>query len=147
MNNKIAFRFFPSFNIISIKNSFVLIFMMEIFYLILVWYGLKFMKLKNCFSFYPPPINLQYNPLMQLRLIFHKTLIKINWKSENFKVIDLVVFQQLRKLWKGEAVRSFCSYRYWHFPFIFFCSFTQFLWSEISLFFFLWFFCKYNKYV
>ena len=38
---------------------------------------------------------------MQLRLIFHKTLIKTSWKSENFKVlVDLAVFRQLRKLWK-----------------------------------------------
>ena len=35
---------------------------------------------------------------MELRLFFHKMLIKTNWKSQNFKVIDLVVFQQLRKL-------------------------------------------------
>ena len=35
---------------------------------------------------------------MQLDLIFQKKLVKINWKSENFKVIGLVVFQQLRKL-------------------------------------------------
>ena len=34
---------------------------------------------------------------MQLLLIFPKT----NWKSENLKVlVDLAVFQQLRKLWK-----------------------------------------------
>ena len=34
---------------------------------------------------------------MQVLLIFHKT----NWESENFKVVvDLAVFQQLRKLWK-----------------------------------------------
>ena len=38
---------------------------------------------------------------MQLRLIFYKTLIKTNQKSENFKVlVNLTVFQQLRKLWK-----------------------------------------------
>ena len=38
----------------------------------------------------------QNNPLIQLLLIFHKT----NWKSENFKaLVDLAVFQQLRKLW------------------------------------------------
>ena len=45
---------------------------------------------------------MQNNPLMQLRLIFHKTLIKTNWKSEKLKVlVNLAVFQQLRKLWKG----------------------------------------------
>ena len=38
---------------------------------------------------------------MQSPLIFHKTLIKTKWKSEHFKVlVDLAVFQQLRKLWK-----------------------------------------------
>ena len=35
---------------------------------------------------------------MQLLFIFHKT----NQKSENVKaLLDLAVFQQLRKLWKG----------------------------------------------
>ena len=34
---------------------------------------------------------------MQLHLIFHKTLIKANRKSENLKVlVDLAAFQQLK---------------------------------------------------
>ena len=41
---------------------------------------------------------MQNNPLMQLRIIFHKTLIKTNRQSENFNVKDLVVFKPLRKL-------------------------------------------------
>ena len=35
---------------------------------------------------------------MQLGLIFRKTLIKTNRKSENFKVTDIRTFRQLRKL-------------------------------------------------
>ena len=42
---------------------------------------------------------MQYNPLMELRLIFHKTLLKRNWKTGHFKLIYLAVFQQLRKLY------------------------------------------------
>ena len=70
--------------------------------------------------FFPPTSNkfaVQNNRLMQLCLIFHKTLIKANWKSENFKVIDVIVFQQLRKLWKGEGTKFFCSFHY-------FCLYT-----------------------
>ena len=58
--------------------------------------------MKTMFSFYPPPTNLTYknSQLMQLHLIFHKGLIKTNWKSGNFKVlVDFPVFQQLKKLW------------------------------------------------
>ena len=60
------------------------------------WNGLKSIKLEKGF-FLPTPSKfpMQNNPFMQLLLIFHKT----NWKSENFKV-DLVVSQQLKKLWK-----------------------------------------------
>ena len=38
---------------------------------------------------------------MKLRLIFHKTLIKRNWKTGHFKLIylALAIFQQLRKLY------------------------------------------------
>ena len=72
-------------------------------YFILVWRGFKSIKLKKCF--FLPTFNkflIQNNPLMQLLLIFHNA----NWKSQNFKVLsDLVLFQQLRKLWKEGKVK------------------------------------------
>ena len=64
--------------------------------------GAKIHKIKN--NFFLPASNkfaIQNNPLMQLGLIFRKTLIKTNRKSEKFKMLDLLAFQQLRKLWKG----------------------------------------------
>ena len=72
-------------------------------YFILLWRGFKSIKLKKCF--FLPTFNkflIQNNPLMQLLLIFHNA----NWKSQNFKVLsDLVLFQQLRKLWKEGKVK------------------------------------------
>ena len=66
--------------------------------------GVKNNKIRKKIFFDPPPTNLsicaigQNNPPMQLLFIFHKT----NQKSENVKaLLDLAVFQQLRKLWKG----------------------------------------------
>ena len=71
----------------------------EIFYFILVWRRLKSIKLEKSFFFLPTSnkFAIQYNPLMQLILIFQKT----NQNSDKFKVlVDLAVSQQLRKLWK-----------------------------------------------
>ena len=72
-------------------------------YFILLWRGFKSIKLKKCF--FLPTFNkflIQNNPLMQLLLIFHNA----NWKSQTFKVLsDLVLFQQLRKLWKEGKVK------------------------------------------
>ena len=72
-------------------------------YFILLWRGFKSIKLKKCF--FLSTFNkflIQNNPLMQLLLIFHNA----NWKSQNFKVLsDLVLFQQLRKLWKEGKVK------------------------------------------
>ena len=72
---------------------------MGIFYFIFVWRGLRFLKFA-----------IQNNPLMELRLIFHKAVnkSKLNVIVINFKVIGLVVFQQLRKLlleWKGRGFK------------------------------------------
>ena len=111
---------------------------------------------------------IQNNPLMQLHLIFHKTLIKTNWKSEHFKVlVDLAVFQQLRKLPK-EGVGTFIlllslflslhiNFQYklkYHtslfiitFYFFFFCYFAHFFSSAISLFFPLIFYYEFNEYM
>ena len=55
---------------------------------------------------------MQNDPLMQLRLIFHKAFNKSNWKCENLKVIGLVVFQQLRNCncrGRGEGEVRFVS--------------------------------------
>ena len=71
---------------------------MGIFYFLLVWREIKSKKFKKYFLL--PTFNkfaIQNNPLMQLHLIFHKTLIKANRKSENLKVlVDLAAFQQLK---------------------------------------------------
>ena len=115
------------------------------------WKGLKSIKLEK--GFFLPTFNkfpMQNNPFMQLLLIFHKT----NWKSENFKV-DLVFFQQLKKLWKEGGckftlflslfltvhINFQCKLKYYtfypNFPFIFFYCFTHFFFSyAIWLFFF-----------
>ena len=142
---------------------------MGIFYFILICWGLKLVKLKKCF--FLPTSNkfaIQNNTLMQLRLIFYKTLIKTIWKSDNFKIIDLVTFQQLRRLWKGgghkfvlflslllsvhkkSSIWIKFSYKsfYCNFLFIFLYCFLHFVGSAISLFFiFLIFLYKYNKYM
>ena len=54
----------------------------SIFLFLVCWRGLKSIKFKKEFFFYLPIFAMQNNPLMQLRLIFHKMLIKTNW---NFK--------------------------------------------------------------
>ena len=71
------------------------------YYFILVWKGLKPPKSKKLFFFLhtSKKFAIQNNPLMQLRLIFHKTFNKNILKVWKFKVIGLVVFQQLRKLY------------------------------------------------
>ena len=67
----------------------------KIFYLILVWRGLKSIKLEKCFFFLPSSnkFAIQNNPLMQLLLIFHKT----NWKSENFRLSRPRSFSAIKK--------------------------------------------------
>ena len=65
--------------------------------------GIKIHKIKENIFFLPTTnkLAIQSNPLIQLRLIYHKSLIKANWKYEYFKVlVYLAVFPQLRKLWK-----------------------------------------------
>ena len=114
--------------------------------------GVKIHKIRKIYFFLPSSnkFAIQNNPLMQLLLIFHKT----NWKSENFKV-DLVVSQQLKKLWKEGGckftlffllfltVHINFQYKlkydtfYPNFLFILFYCFTHFFFSyAISLFFF-----------
>ena len=130
------------------------------------WKGVKIHKIRKMFFFLPTSnkFAIQNNPLMQLLLIFHKT----NWKSENFKVlVDLTVFEQLRKLWK-EGRGKFILFLSWILPvhinfqyklkyhtslfiatFFLFSSIPLliFLWSAISLFFSLIFDYKFNEYV
>ena len=59
--------------------------------------GVKIYKIKKNVIF-SNKLAVQNNPLKQLRLIFHKTVNTNKLKSEIFKVVGLVVFQQLRKL-------------------------------------------------
>ena len=126
--------------------------------------------MKTVFSFIPPPTNLTYknNQLMQLHLIFHKRLIKTNWKSGNFKVlVDFPVFQQLRKLWReggGKFILFLCLFLSVHINFQYklkshtsLFMVTFYLFSSIALLFFshLQFHCafswifyyKFNKHV
>ena len=74
----------------------------KIFYLILVWRGLKSIKLEKCFFFLPTSnkFAIQNNPLMQLPLTFHKP----NWKSENFRnfLSRLGIFSVIKKTMEGE---------------------------------------------
>ena len=63
--------------------------------------GVKIYKIKNCWVFFRPTFNTfakQNNPLMKLRIILNKTVKTTTLKPENFKIICLVVFHQLRKL-------------------------------------------------
>ena len=122
------------------KNTFALTCLMGMFYFILVWWGLKSIKLKKSL-FFPPIFNkfaIQNNPLIQLYLMFHKT----DWKSENFKVIVLAAFQQLRKWLTGaEGERQYVRFVFIIIfvctdKFIFFSCFTHFFSSAISLIFF-----------
>ena len=107
---------------------------------------------------------IQNNTIMQLLLIFRKTI----WKSDNFNfLVDLAVFQQLGKLWKeggGKFVLFLslfltvhiyfeCKLKYhtslfivtfWLFSFI---ALVIFFSSAISLFFSLIFDYKFNEYV
>ena len=52
------FSAFCEFQCHFYKNTFNIYY--EIFYFILVWRGLKSIKLETCFFFYPPPTKLQY---------------------------------------------------------------------------------------
>ena len=74
----------------------------EIFCFVLVWRGLKSIKLEK--YFFLPTSNkfaIENNPLMQLLSIFHK---KTKWKSENFSLSRLGSFSAIKKLWKeGEG--------------------------------------------
>ena len=54
------FSFFCKFQCHFHKNAFVLTFIIGIFYLILVWSGLKAMTFFKKLFFCPPPTNLQY---------------------------------------------------------------------------------------
>ena len=98
----------------------------------------KIRKIKNIF--FLPTSNrfaIQNNPLKELHLILHKTLIKTNWKSENLNfLLNLAAFQQLRKLWKGVGIEIWYKFFYRNFLFIFFYCFTHFFPSAFSQFFF-----------
>ena len=95
----IFFRFlhFCKFQCPFNKNTFVLTFIIKN---ILRQFGLKGVKIhkikKNVI--FSNKLAVQNNPLKQLRLIFHKTVNTNKLKSEIFKVVGWVVFQQLRKL-------------------------------------------------
>ena len=99
----LCFSAFFEFRCHFYKNTFVWTIIMKCFTSFWFRGGLKSIKLEKCF-FLPTSNKFakkKNNPLMQLRLIFYKTLIKTNQKSENLKVlVNLTVFQQLRKLWK-----------------------------------------------
>ena len=72
------------------KNTFVLTFIMGMFYFIAVWRELK------SITYYPFPSNLKRKIIFESNCayVFTKQYIKTNLKSENFTVIGLVVFLQ-----------------------------------------------------
>ena len=105
------------------KNTFALTYLMGMFYFILVWWGLKSIKLKKSL-FFPPIFNkfaIQNNPLIQLYLMFHKTVNKNKLEVWKFQSHSLSSFWAIKKMvnWsgRGERVCSFCFYYY-------FCMYT-----------------------
>ena len=90
---------------------------MEIFYFILVWRELKSKNLKNnlFFLYTSNKFVVQNNPIMRLRLIFHKTVNKKNWKSKNFKIIVFSAINRsshpfLQLCCKKGALRNFTKF-------------------------------------
>ena len=114
------------------------------FYFLLVWWGLKSMKLIEIHSFLPTSIKfvIQNNPLMQLHWTFQKAVNKINWKPKNFKFLGWAVFHQLRNWfleWKrrGGMFNLFLSLVLSvHINLLFSNDLLIFFSSPISLFFF-----------
>ena len=66
----------------------------------MVWRGLQSVnKKQKCFILLTSnKFAIQYNPIMQLRLILQETVDESELKNlKNFKTINLLVFQQSRK--------------------------------------------------
>ena len=108
---------FCEFQCLFYKSTLVLIFIMGIFYFTLIW--LKYNKIK---SFFPPTFNkfaIQNNPVMQLRLVFHKTGNKNNIKEWKLKSHWLSSFSSIRKTETGVEVGV--------------GKFVLFLWSFLSV--------------
>ena len=99
-----------SLNVLFIRTLFVLISIMGTFYFILVWRGLKSIKLKKVVLFLPTPNKflIQNNPLMQLRLNFHKTANKNKLKVCKCQSNRLSGFSAIKKTvtrvkgWRGK---------------------------------------------
>ena len=96
-----AFRHFTSFSFIQIKMSEHC----PNFYFgnILPYFDLEGVKIHNIkkMVFYTPLqqiCNKEMIHACKYALVFSKQLIETNWKSGNFRVIGLILFQQLRKL-------------------------------------------------
>ena len=101
------FLFFSAFCKVQcpfFKNAFALIFIVGIFYFILVWWGLKLIKEKKksrqlqqiC-----KITKIQINPLMQLRLIFHKAVNKNKLKVWKFQSHNLSSFSAINETVTG----------------------------------------------
>ena len=67
----LCFLAFCEFQCLFYKNTFVSTFFMGMFYFILIWKGLKTIRLKMILMF---PATLKNNTPMQLRFIFHKAV-------------------------------------------------------------------------
>ena len=87
----LCFLAFCEFQCLFYKNTFVLTFFMGMFYFILIWKGLKTIRLKMILMF---PATLQQKIIHPCNYawFFTKQLIVTNWKSKNFRFIDLVDF-------------------------------------------------------
>ena len=89
---KKTFDFQCEFKCLFYNSTFVLTFIMGIIYFILAWRDLKTIKLqKRFFSSHLDKAAIQNNPLIKLHLTFHKTVNRKNWKSQNFRVMGLVL--------------------------------------------------------
>ena len=117
LDSKLKFYFFVAFQLLY-SNTFVLTFIMEIFYFILAWTGLKIIKLKKKGFFLPTldKSSMQNNPLKHLCLIFHKTVNTNKQKDSKFQSNRLSSFWANKKTvteMEGEvALNLFCPYHY-----------------------------------
>ena len=100
--------------------TFVLTLNVGIFYFILAWRGLKSTKLKKMFFFTSSnKFAIQNNPLLQLLLIFLKTVKKYKLEVCKFQIHRLSSFSAIKKTVTGVEggggpggwgeVSSFCS--------------------------------------
>ena len=94
----LCFSAFCEFQCLFCKKTFVLTFSMGIFYFILVWRGVKSIKLKKHAFFYRPSRNLQYKIIIIL-ILFFSVPINFQCKSDSHKSLFMqLVFSSIALL-------------------------------------------------